>query len=86
MFLGSDHCGGDTIYGLSALAVLAGLDEIDKGKAIDLLKHLKEEFAELEAINDWGKLKDQQITPTRINRLELKAYERKFKGRCPHCP
>lgn len=86
-FLGSDHCVGDTIYGESpAFRTLAGLDEIDRGKAIDLLNHLKEEFAELEAIKDWGELEDQQITPAFINRLELKAYERNFKGRCPHCP
>lgn len=54
--------------------------------SVDLLHHLKEEFAGLEAIKDWGELKDQQITSALINRLELKAHEGNFKGRCPHCP
>jgi hypothetical protein len=86
-FLGSGHYVGDTIYGESEVfRTLAGLDEIDRGKALDLLHHLREEFAELENINDWGELEDLQITPAFINRLELKAHEQKFKGRCPHCP
>jgi hypothetical protein len=86
-FLGPGHCVGDTIYGESEVfRTLAGLEKIDRGKALDLLQHLREEFAELENIKDWCELEDQQITPALINHLELKAHERKFKGRCPHCP
>jgi hypothetical protein len=86
-FWGPGHCVGDTIYGESEVSrTLAGLDEIDRGKALDLLQHLRGEFAELENIKDWGELEDRQITPALINRLVLKAHERKFKGRCPRCP
>lgn len=86
-FLGSNHCISDTIYGESyVFQTLAGLDEINREKAIDLLDHLKVEFAELEDIKDWGELEDTQITSDFINRLELKAFERNFKSRCPHCP
>lgn len=86
-FLGPGHRVGDTIYGESEVyRTLASLDEIDRGKALDLLQHLRKEFGELENIKDWGELEDQQITPAFINRLELKAHEQKFKGICPHCP
>ena len=70
----------------NAATILAGLDVIDKEKAKDLLNHLREEFIELQNIRDWGKLQDDTITTSFINRLELKAHEGKFKGRCLHCP
>lgn len=84
--IGSPHCLGDAMFEQNAVTILAGLDKIDRAKATDLLFHIKDEFVELEGVNGWGKLQDDTITTSFINRLELKAHEGKFKGRCSHCP
>ena len=84
-YIGSPHCIGDALYEQNAVANLAGLDEIDREKATDLLFHLKEEFAELKDINDWGELEDDKIAGELIAKLALKANRGSFTGRCPHC-
>ena len=84
--IGSPHCLGDALYEQNATAILANLDHIEREKATDLFSHLKDDSTELKGLTDWEELKDDLITTSFINRLELKAHEGKFKGRCPHCP
>ncbi len=84
--LGSPHTIRNAMFETSAVTELAHLDLIDKEKATDLLCHLKAEFPELWDLNDWCNLEDDLITASFVNRLELKAHEGKFRGRCPHCP
>ena len=84
--IGSPHCLGDALCEQNTTAILANLDHIEREKATDLFSHLKDDFTELKGLTDWEELEDDLITTSFINRLELKAHEGKFKGRCPHCP
>lgn len=62
------------------------LHSIDKNKALNLLAHLKKDFAECENINDWASLTYDDITKTLILKLKQKGYKSDFKGKCPACP
>ena len=54
---------------------------------LNLLDHLKGEFAELVNINDWGDLTTDNISDGFVARLKLKANQRDFSvGKCPACP
>ena len=79
-------CLGSIMFIDMAFTGLLNLEIIDEEKAADLFYHLKEEFLELKDIEGWKYLKVNEITPNLVNRLELKAHEGKFIGRCPHCP
>jgi len=79
-------CLGSILFTDMAYTGLFNLEIIDEEKAADLLSHLKEEFGELKDIDSWKLLKISNITPSLVHRLEIKAHEGKFKGRCPHCP
>lgn len=91
--IGSPNTVGPAVYGEDCVAsTLVDLDKVDREKATDLLFHVKATFTELQGLNrqnkqkDWCNLEDDLITASFVNRLELKAHEGKFKGRCPHCP
>lgn len=79
-------CLGDAMFENMAGTELAHLEIIDRAKATDLFAHLKEEFPELKDIEGWKDLKVNTVTTSFVNRLELKAHEGKFKGKCDHCP
>ena len=79
-------CLGSTMFTDMAFTGLLNLEIIDEEKAADLFAHLKQEFSELKDIDSWKLLKISKITSTLAHRLELKAHQGKFKGRCPHCP
>jgi len=79
-------CLGSAMFKNMAGTELAHLEIVDEVKAADLFAHLKEEFSELEDIDSWQYLQISKITSSFVYRLELKANEGRFKGRCPHCP
>jgi len=79
-------CLGNVMFTNMAFTGSLNLEIIDEEKAADLFTHLKQEFSELKDIESWKLLKISKITSTLANRLELKAHQGKFKGRCPHCP
>ena len=91
--IGSPHCVGVWVYGEDCVGSdYTTLDRIDREKAADLLSHIRDEFPELQGLTkkeepkEWKDIYDDDVTADFVNRLELKAHEGKFKGRCPHCP
>jgi hypothetical protein len=84
---------GDVVYGgwlnlidgtVDALSVK--MRDINKPLALSLLLHLKEEFPELDNINDWDQLTDDKINHDFIARLKIKASRGDFTGTCDLCP
>jgi len=65
----------ETFYGDgSAPAILAGFKEINRGAALEVLVHIKNEFPELVDINDWANLPHERISEDFIHRLISKAH------------
>ena len=81
---------GNMVYGGEVHDIGSGRDftmeRIDKSVATNLLFHLREEYPELHALNEWADLTGDRITPDLIKRLRLKAYQGDFKGKCKYCP
>ena len=91
--IGSPHTVGNAVWGEDCIAsTLTDLDQVDKEKATDLLFHMRPVLPELQGLNrydkpkDWCDIEDDEITAGFVIRLERMAHERKFRGRCPHCP
>jgi alanine racemase len=81
---------GDAVYGGLIYEIgsqqSVRMQNVDKAKASNLLRHLKAEVAELSDIDDWSELTSSRITDGLISKLKTKGYRGDFNGRCPECP